>query len=194
MSELNKNTAITTKPIISNGRLGMWLFLASEIMLFGGFISAYIVLKIGGDFGDIPAYTGIPIATLNTVILLSSSMLVALGLEMIKKNNRKALAWCLNGTVFLGLCFLVIKCYEYIHKWHLGITLSSSLFGGFYYTLTGLHVLHMIVGLIAMIYCMIQNKRNQFSKTSFDTLENIGLYWHFVDLVWIVLFPMLYLV
>ena len=91
------------------------------------------------------------------------------------------------------LIFLCVKAYEYHHKWEEGITLSSNLFGSFYYTLTGLHVLHVTGGLILMAYILIAGSRGQFTPDSHDRVECAGLYWHFVDLVWVILFPILYL-
>ncbi|MFM7143488.1 MAG: heme-copper oxidase subunit III, partial [Alphaproteobacteria bacterium] len=92
-----------------------------------------------------------------------------------------------------GLLFLCIKSYEYNHKWHEGITLSSNLFGSFYYTLTGLHVIHVIGGILLLLYILVTGLNGAYDAANHERVEAAGLYWHFVDLVWVILFPILYL-
>ncbi|MBI2915616.1 MAG: heme-copper oxidase subunit III [Elusimicrobia bacterium] len=180
---------------IPNGKLGIWVFLASEVMLFGGFISSYVVLRTGSDFFPIPAreLLGVPLATLNTFVLITSSVTMVLALDAIQKGNRKGLIQFLTWTIILGFCFLAIKSYEYPHKWSEGITISSSLFGSFYFTLTGLHGLHVIGGIAFNLYILIQAIKGRYSADHCDRVEYAGLYWHFVDLVWVILFPIFYL-
>lgn len=180
---------------IPNGKLGMWVFLSSEVMLFGGFISSYVILRTGSDFFLIPAreMLGVPLATLNTFILIASSVTMVLALDQIQKGNSKGLVRFLLITIFLGFCFLGIKSYEYPHKWHLGITLSSGLYGSFYYTLTGLHMLHVIGGIVFNTYILVMGMKGRYSAESYERVEYAGLYWHFVDLVWVILFPIFYL-
>ncbi|MCG3205107.1 MAG: Cytochrome c oxidase subunit 3 [Elusimicrobia bacterium] len=181
---------------IPHGKLGMWVFLASEIMLFGAFISAYIVLRIGSpNFGVPPeSVMGRPLATLNTFVLITSSATMVLALAAIQRDNIKQFTWFMVLTSVLGLTFLGIKAFEYQHKIHEGLTLSSGLFGSFYYTLTGLHALHMIGGLVFNTYVLIQGLRGVFNSHHHERVEYAGLYWHFVDLVWVILFPVFYLV
>jgi len=181
---------------IPSGKLGMWLFLSSEVMLFGAFISSYIVLHMGSpNFGmPDPELLGRPLATLNTFILISSSFTMVMALASIQEGKIKKFATFMSLTSLLGLIFLVIKFFEYSHKIHLGITISSSLFGSFYYTLTGLHGLHIIGGLIFNTYVLIMGLKGRYSPDNFARVEYAGLYWHFVDLVWVVLFPIFYLV
>jgi len=231
------NTTIQTETGtgIPNGKLGMWVFLASEVMLFGGFISSYVILRTGSNFFPIPArellgvplatlntfilisssvtmvlaldvrtgsnffpipareLLGVPLATLNTFILISSSVTMVLALDAIQSGNRKGLINYLKWTILLGFCFLAIKSYEYPHKWHEGITISSNLFGSFYFTLTGLHCLHVIGGLAFNFYILLQAKKGTYSPEHCERVEYAGLYWHFVDLVWVILFPIFYL-
>lgn len=181
---------------IPHGKLGMWVFLASEIMLFGAFISAYIVLRMGSPMFGVPAeeIMGRPLATINTFVLITSSVTMVLALAAIQGNNVKKFAGYLILTSILGLTFLVIKGFEYQHKIHEGLTITSSLFGSFYYTMTGLHALHMIGGLIFNAYILFNGLRGKYNNGHFERVEYAGLYWHFVDLVWVILFPVFYLV
>jgi cytochrome c oxidase subunit III len=181
---------------IPHGKLGMWVFLASEIMLFGAFISSYIVLSIGSPNFGRPAteLLGKPLATINTFVLITSSVTMVLALAAIQKDRVKQFASYLALTSLLGLTFLGIKAYEYHHKISEGITISSSLFGSFYYTMTGLHALHMIGGLVFNTYILINGLRGKYNSQHHERVEYAGLYWHFVDLVWVILFPVFYLV
>jgi heme/copper-type cytochrome/quinol oxidase subunit 3 len=183
-------------PAVPNGKLGMWVFLCSEIMLFGAFISSYIVLNMGSTAFGIPSeeIMGRPLATLNTFILISSSAAMVLALAAIQEDDVKKFARWMGTVIFLGLGFLAIKSFEYSHKIHEGLTLSSSLFGSFYYTMTGLHALHVIGGLLFNGYILRQGLKGRFSQGRWERVEYAGLYWHFVDLVWVVLFPLFYLV
>ncbi len=193
---MNHDSAIAdTNTGIPNGKLGMWVFLASEVMLFGGFISSYVILRSGSSFFLIPAreMLGVPLATLNTFILITSSVTMVLALDAIQKGNNKGLIRYLCITIFLAFCFLGIKSYEYPHKWHEGITISSGLFGSFYYTLTGLHMLHVLGGIVFMFYLLRNALKGRYNAESHARVEYAGLYWHFVDLVWVILFPIFYL-
>lgn len=181
---------------IPSGKLGMWVFLASEVMLFGAFISAFIVLRMGSANFGVPseAVMGRPLATLNTFILITSSVTMVLALAAIQRDDIKGLTKFLTISILLGVCFLGVKSFEYHHKIHEGLTISSSLFGSFYFTMTGLHALHVIGGLVFNTYILINGKRGRYSSQSHERVEYAGLYWHFVDLVWVVLFPVFYLV
>ena len=190
------STAIAeTNTGISNAKLGTWAFLASEIMLFGGLISAYIILRSGSAHMAVPprSMMGVPLATFNTFALITSSVTMVLALAAIQEGNiAKFQRWILC-TIGGGLIFLCVKAYEYHHKWEEGITISSNLFGSFSYTLTGLHVIHVTGGLFLMAYILWAGTRGDFTPDSHDRVECAGLYWHFVDLVWVILFPILYL-
>jgi len=191
---------------VFNAKLGVWLFLASEVMLFGGLFSAYIFLRLGVDAWpgvlDGTAYArasdilNVPLATLNTMVLIASSvtMVMAWASLMMKRFDRYKLYMGL--TILAGLVFLVIKYFEYSAKLGHGLTPSDSNFLAIYFTLTGLHGLHVIGGLIVNGYFwgpgskMWKTNPAQFT----NRIEIAGLYWHFVDLVWIFLFPTIYLI
>jgi len=187
---------VTTTTGIPHAKLGMWSFLASEIMLFGGLISSYVILRSGSPTMVIPPRTmmGVPLAMMNTFVLISSSVTMVLALAAMKANELDKYMRYLAMTFGGGVIFLMIKAYEYNHKWHEGITISSNLFGSFYFTLTGLHALHVIGGMGIMAYLMWAGSKGYQSPTNYDRVEAGGLYWHFVDLVWVILFPILYLV
>jgi heme/copper-type cytochrome/quinol oxidase subunit 3 len=191
---------------VFNAKLGVWLFLASEVMLFGGLFSAYVFLRIGAESWpgvlDGVAYAhasdilNVPLATVNTMVLIGSSvtMVMAWASLMMKRFDRYRLFMGL--TILAGLIFLVIKYFEYSAKLGHGLTPAESNFLGIYFTLTGLHGLHVIGGIIVNGYFwgpgakMWKTKPAQFT----NRIEIAGLYWHFVDLVWIFLFPTIYLI
>ena len=184
---------------LNNSKLGIWVFLASEIMLFGGLFSAYVFLRMAAPIGDF-AYWGsklsIPMATVNTLVLISSSVTVIMSWASLKMKDFEKYKMYMGLTLLCALIFLVIKYFEYTGKFHHGIYPSSSTFMGIYFTLTGLHGLHIIGGMIVMGYFWLPfgNKMWQSDPERFtNRIEVAGLYWHFVDLVWIFLFPILYL-
>tara|TARA_B100001245_G_scaffold188717_1_gene146847 strand:- start:54 stop:653 length:600 start_codon:yes stop_codon:yes gene_type:complete len=184
---------------LNNSKLGIWVFLASEVMLFGGLFSAYVFLRMAAPVGDF-AYWGsklsIPMATVNTLVLISSSVTVIMSWASLKMKDFEKYKMYMGLTLLCALIFLVIKYFEYTGKFHHGIYPSSSTFMGIYFTLTGLHGLHIIGGMIVMGYFWLPfgNKMWQSDPERFtNRIEVAGLYWHFVDLVWIFLFPILYL-
>jgi heme/copper-type cytochrome/quinol oxidase subunit 3 len=184
---------------LNNSKLGIWVFLASEIMLFGGLFSAYVFLRMAAPVGDF-AYWGsklsIPMATVNTLVLISSSVTVIMSWASLKMKDFEKYKMYMGLTLLCAFIFLVIKYFEYTGKFHHGIYPSSSTFMGIYFTLTGLHGLHIIGGMIVMGYFWLPfgNKMWQSDPERFtNRIEVAGLYWHFVDLVWIFLFPILYL-
>lgn len=181
---------------IPSGKLGMWVFLASEVMLFGAFISSFIVLRMGSTNFGVPAdeIMGRPLATLNTFVLISSSAALVMALAAIQENDVKGFGRWMWGVLGLGSTFLVIKAFEYIHKIHEGLTISSSLFGSFYFTMTGIHALHMIAGLVFNGYILYHGLKGRWNNGNWARVEYAGLYWHFVDLVWVIIFPLFYLV
>ena len=184
---------------LNNSKLGIWVFLASEVMLFGGLFSAYVFLRMAAPIGDF-AYWGsklsIPMATVNTLVLISSSVTVIMSWASLKMKDFEKYKMYMGLTLLCAFIFLVIKYFEYTGKFHHGIYPSSSTFMGIYFTLTGLHGLHIIGGMIVMGYFWLPfgNKMWQSDPERFtNRIEVAGLYWHFVDLVWIFLFPILYL-
>ena len=181
-----------------NSKLGIWLFLASEVMLFGGLFSAYVFLRLGapaGAFHEWGQELNIPLATLNTLILISSSVTMVMSWASLKMNDFKKYKLYMGLTLLCALGFLVIKYFEYTAKFHHGLFPSTNNFLGIYFTLTGLHVLHIIGGMIVIFFFWMPGAKMWESDPDRFTnrIEIVGLYWHFVELVWIFLFPVLYL-
>ena len=197
MIEIPYNVKPREETGLYNAKLGIWLFLASEIMLFGGLFSAYILLRVGSPVWPPSGEThlNIPLATLNTFNLILSSWTIVKSWISLKENNIKGFKVFMGITLLCSILFLVIKYFEYSAKFHHGIFPSTDNFFGIYFTLTGLHGLHIIGGLIVNYYLwgpgikMWETEPERFT----NRIEVAGLYWHFVDLVWIFLFPTLYL-
>ncbi len=182
-------------PGMPAGKFGMWVFLVSEIMFFTGLIGSYIVLRLGSPSWPNPGEVlNTPLLGINTVVLLSSSLTMALALNAIQQGRTAALKRNLLFTALLGVTFLAIKAFDYVHMWHQGFTMSSSLFGSCYYLLTGFHALHVLSGVILLTYLFVAASRGMFTTTNYGRIEYSGLYWHFIDIVWVVLFAILCLV
>jgi len=184
---------------LTNSKLGIWIFLASEVMLFGGLFSAYVFLRMAAPVGDFEYWgdkLSVPMATINTLVLISSSVTVIMAWASLKLKDFGKYKLYMGLTLLFSFIFLVIKYFEYTGKFHHGIYPSSSTFMGIYFTLTGLHGLHILGGIIVMGYMWlpIGSKMWETNPEMFtNRIEVAGLYWHFVDLVWIFLFPILYL-
>ena len=197
MIEIPYNVKPREETGLYNAKLGVWLFLASEIMLFGGLFSAYILLRVGSPVWPPSGEThlNIPLATLNTFNLILSSWTIVKSWVALKENDIKGFKMFMGITLLCSILFLIIKYFEYTAKFHHGIFPSTDNFFGIYFTLTGLHGLHVIGGLIVNYYLwgpgikMWDTEPERFT----NRIEVAGLYWHFVDLVWIFLFPTLYL-
>jgi len=187
-----------------NAKLGIWFFLASEIMLFGGLFSAYILIRTGslvwppiGEHGSIlhMLTETVPHATFNTVVLIFSSVTMVMAWVSLKQKDIGKYKMFLGTTIVCAIIFLVVKYFEYSHKIHEGFVPSHDTYMALYFTLTGLHGLHIIGGIIVLAYFfgpgikMWDSEPERFT----NRIEVVGLYWHFVDLVWIFLFPTLYL-
>ncbi|MBI2495995.1 MAG: heme-copper oxidase subunit III [Candidatus Omnitrophica bacterium] len=180
---------------IPNGKLGMWVFLASEVMFFTGLIGAYIVLRMGHPAWPGPeGHLSVPLGTTNTLLLIGSSVTIVLSLAASQRGALPAARGWLSATMLLGSLFLVIKGFEYAAKFSHQIFLSTNVFWSCYYTLTGLHALHVLGGIAfnGMVLASTRNAARWASRR--QRLEFAGLYWHFVDIVWIFLFPLLYLI
>jgi heme/copper-type cytochrome/quinol oxidase subunit 3 len=182
---------------LNNVKIGMWLFLASEVMLFGALFAAYIILRVadpswphGTEFG-----LSVPLAFVNTLVLIASSVTVVLAWASLMAKNLGRFRLFMGITVLCGLTFLVIKYIEYTAKFHHGHFPGEHNFLAIYFTLTGLHGLHVLGGIVVNAYYlgpgakMWHTNPQQFT----NRVETAGLFWHFVDLVWIFLFPVLYL-
>lgn len=179
---------------LHNGKLGIWLFLASEVMLFGALFSTYIILRMGAPTWPHQSLS-VPMAAFNTVVLITSSVTMVMAWASLKLNNFGKHRMYLGLTIALSAVFLVVKYFEYAHHLDLGEGPSFNTFYAIYFTLTGLHGLHIIGGIVVMGYFLGPGaalwKKNPEMFT--NRIEATGLYWHFVDLVWIFLFPVLYL-
>ena len=181
---------------VTNSKLGIWCFLASEVMLFGGLFSAYIMLRTGTtDWPHGSSLLNVPLATLNTLVLITSSVTMVMSWASLAMKDLKKYRMYMALTILLGLAFLVIKGFEYAHKFEHHHFPSTNTFYAIYFTLTGLHGLHVLGGILVNLYFL--GPGSALWKTNPDQLtgrvECAGLYWHFVDLVWIFLFPVLYL-
>jgi cytochrome c oxidase subunit 3 len=195
---------------------GIWLFLVTEIMFFGGMFAGYAILRwlYFAAFAGGSHLLDIRLGAINTVVLLGSSLTMALSVRSAQIGNRRALTLFLNLTMILGSAFLGIKAYEYHQKFveHIvpsldwapeGEVLARLAPGGlnhaqlyffFYFAMTGLHALHMIIGMGLLAWLAVRARKGDFTPTYFGPVEVVGLYWHFVDVVWIFLFPLLYLI
>ena len=181
---------------LNNGKIGIWLFLASEVMLFGALFASYLMMRIGATTwprGD--TILNVPLATLNTVILISSSVTMVMAWASLKKGSFPRYRLFMGGTVLLGFGFLIVKYIEYSAKFHHGLFPSTSTFLAIYFTLTGLHGLHVVGGMAVNAWFWGPGSKQWKTNPEHFTnrVENSGLFWHFVDLVWIFLFPVLYL-
>ena len=171
---------------------GMWLFLGSEVMFFTGFFGAYIVARSAAVESIIRPLDK-TLGALNTLVLITSSLTMALAVVFSKRGDRKKTGTWLVATFALACMFLVVKAFEYSAHFREHVYPSSDIFHGFYYLLTGFHGLHVLGGMVSLGILWWRNRRGDFDEHYNDPIEITGLYWHFVDLVWIFLFPALYL-
>ena len=175
---------------IPTGRLAIWWLLASEVFIFGGLIACFVLFKLNGTPGfEDASLTSVTAGAINTFVLLTSSLSVVLAHAAIEKGDREKSFKYIWYTIGFGLVFLLIKTYEYTGKIIHGHTITDNLFWSFYYTMTGLHALHVIGGMVIMALISFDIRKGY----NFQRVELIGIYWHFVDLVWIFLFPLFYI-
>jgi cytochrome c oxidase subunit III len=201
---------------------GVWLFLCTEILMFGGLFVGYAIFhhlypeifKVGSHFTDWR------LGTANTVVLLTSSLTMALAIYYVQKAQSNKAIVMLALTILCGFGFMGIKAFEYSHKWHMGLKPGAwyamnehgleelhrqlpmlekapenlALYFSFYYMMTGLHGIHVLIGMCLIFWILLRVRRGDFSPTYYTAVEGVGLFWHLVDLVWIYLFPLLYLV
>jgi len=189
-------------------RVGMWIFLATEIMFFGGMFVGYAVYRqaYAEVFAQASNHLNVWLGSVNTAVLICSSLSMAMAVHAAQQGHRRQIIFFLGITMVLGALFLGIKFTEYYHKYeeHLipgpGFEFKEDnagqavIFFSFYFAMTGLHALHMIIGLGLLSYLVVKAARDRFSPAYYTPVEITGLYWHFVDIVWIFLFPLLYLV
>ncbi len=179
-----------------NAKLGLWLFLASEVMLFGALFSTYIILRVGASsWPEGSSILNVPMATINTFALISSSITILMSWASLKLNDFGKFRMYMGLTIALSFVFLVIKYFEYSAKFEHGLSPATSTFLAIYFTTTGLHAIHVIGGIVVNAYLLGPGSKlwSENPEMFTNRVECAGLYWHFVDLVWIFLFPTLYL-
>lgn len=179
---------------LDNRKLGMWLFLVTELMLFSGLIGGMLQMKARSPetANDV---LNIPVTAVNTFILIISSTTVVLALQAIMNGDRRKMRLYLLATLALGATFLGVQIYEYYQLIvHEGFTPSGSLFGAGFFMVTGFHGFHVLIGLIWCSWLIRQAFQDKFSPTNYMRIEIFGLYWHYVDIVWIILFTIIYLI
>ncbi len=189
-------------------KLGMWIFIMTEILLFGGLFMAYTVFRTlnPGMFHNAHQALDLTLGTSNTIVLITSSVTMALAIRSMQVGKKGRTLGFLFATLALAAVFLVIKYFEYSHKFHVGQLpgrfytytgiegTNPHIFFSIYFAMTGLHALHIIGGMTVITLMIVRTFKNQFSAEYYTPLELTGLYWHLVDLIWIYLFPLLYLV
>ena len=195
---------------------GMWIFLITEIMFFGGMFCAYLIYRLSyyQSWVDGSQRMDIKLGAINTVVLIFSSLTMAMAVHSAQMGRRKLIVAFLIATLVLGGAFLGIKSIEYHDHWKnhevpgqyfSGLdaeghdkgwrdTQHTSLYFSLYFAMTGMHALHMIIGAGLLVWLIVAASRGKFTANYFAPVENVGLYWHFVDIVWIYLFPLLYLI
>ncbi len=177
-------------------KFGMWLFLATEVLLFGGLFCAYAIY-FNREHAMFQYYSGElnwKLGALNTVVLLVSSFFMALGVDAAQHGDNKKVVRNTTITLVCGLIFLVVKFFEYKAKIEHGFFPPPNIYFGLYFTMTGLHGVHVVAGMGLLAWIRGLAKKNHFSETYYTPVEVGGLYWHLVDLIWIYLFPLLYLI
>lgn len=181
---------------VENKKLAMWAFLASDCMFFGTLISTHLIYrKIYPTVEDVTDIFDIELTGFSTFILLMSSFLMALSVSAAHKGNLKSMRGFLAGTILFGLIFLGCQVYEFQHfVYDKGLTLSSSVFGSTFFVLTGTHGVHVALGVFWLFGWLLYSYTPRFKRENALDIEVAGLYWHFVDIVWIVIFTAVYLV
>jgi heme/copper-type cytochrome/quinol oxidase subunit 3 len=179
---------------ISHLKLGFWIFIGSETLLFGTLIATYLVYEGRSVVGPLPhEILDIPLTTVSTFVLLMSSLAMVLALDKTTKGDQRGAAFWLMGTAVLGSLFLGFQAYEFTHFYHEGLRLDTNLFGSTFFVLTGFHGAHVTVGVFWLLALFIEAMRGKLRPGDAEKVEVCGLYWHFVDVVWIVIFAIIYL-
>jgi cytochrome c oxidase subunit 3 len=204
-NDMNETTHIEHRDY-TGAKLGMWLFLFTEILLFGGMFLIYAEYRQvnGMEFHEAGREMNVFIGAANTIILLTSSLTIALAILAIKKGMKNRSVALQMATVLLGILFLVNKYFEWSDHIHHGFYPDSPellsmnhgkiLFFGLYYVMTGIHALHVLIGISLITFMLALTLRDRISVADYIKLENTGLFWHLVDIIWIYLFPLFYLI
>jgi heme/copper-type cytochrome/quinol oxidase subunit 3 len=176
-------------------KLGFWVFLGSETLFFGSFIGTYMVYKGESVVGPVPTeILNIPLTSISTFVLLMSSLAVVIALDALQRGSRKGATFWILAIIVLGLGFLGFQANEFTHFYHEGLTLQTNLFGSSFFVLTGFHGAHVTVGVIWLFLLWIDCLRGRLGPHNAIRFEIAGLYWHFVDIVWIAIFTLIYLI
>lgn len=185
----------STIPGLSTRKFAMWLFLASEIMFFTGLIATYIAIRFGGaQWPIVSQKLNVPLVAANTFILIVSSVTMVKAFAAIENGDQKGLTRFLIATLLLGALFVSIQGFEWRSLLGEGTTANNSLFGATFYTLTGFHGAHVSGGVLTLVFVVLRSLRRHYTVENHMGIELMGLYWHFVDIVWIFLFTILYLI
>jgi cytochrome c oxidase subunit 3 len=190
------------------GKLGVWLFLVTEVLLFGGLFCAFAIFRNWYLPAFVEAHHKLnwKLGSVNTLFLITSSLTMALGVRAAQTNKKKLSALMMGATLMFAFGFLCIKYVEYSEKFREGLLpgkfftaegfhhRESALYFSLYFLMTGVHGLHVIIGMSLIVWVLIRTLRNEFSPRYYAPVEGVGLYWHLVDLIWIYLFPLLYLI
>lgn len=187
---------------------GVWLFLTSEILMFGGLFVGYMIYHhlYPEVFLEGSKHLDWRLGALNTIVLLTSSLTMVLGVHYCQTNKKDKAVFNLAVTIICGAIFMIVKYFEYTHKIHEGLLPGTwysadkhgisniGLYYSFYFMMTGLHGIHVLAGMCLILWVLLRARKGEFNSNYFTPVEGVGLFWHLVDLVWIFLFPLLYLV
>jgi cytochrome c oxidase subunit 3/cytochrome o ubiquinol oxidase subunit 3 len=179
---------------ISNTKLAMWLFLASECLLFGGLITTYLLYKNPLEGPSGPDLFDIPFTSASSFVLLMSSLTMVLAVSAIERGDHHRTRVWLAATGLLGATFVAGQIYEFTAFYREGLGFTTSRFSSAFYTLTGFHGVHVTVGIIMLVSLVFLSVRGKLPEHRSETVEVVGLYWHFVDVVWILIFGIVYLI
>jgi heme/copper-type cytochrome/quinol oxidase subunit 3 len=187
--------SLETNTGVDNKKLLMWLFLASDCLFFGSFIAAYLIYRDRNVTGPYQAdLYDIPFTSVSSFVLLMSSLTMVLALAAIQRGDMRAMRIWLVATALLGLSFLAGQAYEFTVFWEEGLSLEQNLFGTTFFVLTGFHGAHVAIGVLILLSLVDASWRGKLTEKDSLAVELGGLYWHFVDIVWIVIFTLIYLV
>lgn len=179
---------------LDHRKLGFWTFLASECVFFMSLIIVFIILSGRSTSGPAQEVLNIPLTAFNTFVLLTSSLAMVLSIDAARRDDQRRMKLWLAATIVMGTFFIGVQLFEYNKLMHEGLTLTGNLFGMTFYTLTGFHGAHVTVGIMWLIAALLKARSGTFHGDNYIPLEVAGLYWHFVDLVWVFLFPIVYLI
>ncbi|MEM8902135.1 MAG: cytochrome c oxidase subunit 3 [Actinomycetota bacterium] len=179
---------------VSNNKLAMWAFLGSDCLLFGALISTYLLLRRKSDGVDPEELFDIPFTSVSAFVLLMSSLTMVLAVSAANRRDGQRMRYWLMATALLGSIFIAGQVYEFTAFYNEGLGYTTNIFGSAFYTLTGFHGVHVSVGIVMLVSLFAMSATGRFNEDNAETVEIVGLYWHFVDVVWIVIFTIVYLI